>query len=253
MRKACELGDAAHSSSLSRRRFLARRASAAAASFPFATAHAGQTAMGTPPWPSMLFRPMALWTCCIKAKRPLCRRRFQRDMISSIEREALVSGQTPYAGILSCASIPRCAQSVEYAFDSGSRRSCSFAGSQEISRRRHNCELRANCPGTWHAADHGARTRCLWRRQRATLQSSQGQLDPARPSPFTRRQPRFGRKGYALLPGDPLANAIRQNVVNTVAALKLATPILDAALAQRKLKIVGGIYRLASGRVEMVA
>jgi carbonic anhydrase len=60
-------------------------------------------------------------------------------------------------------------------------------------------------------------------------------------------------KAVAEQPGDPLANAIRQNVVDTVAALKSATPILDAAVAQQKLKIVGGIYRLATGRVDMVA
>ena len=54
-------------------------------------------------------------------------------------------------------------------------------------------------------------------------------------------------------PGDPLVNAIRRNVVDTVAALKSATPILDAAVAEQKLKIVGGIYRLATGRVDMVA
>jgi carbonic anhydrase len=60
-------------------------------------------------------------------------------------------------------------------------------------------------------------------------------------------------KAGAEQPGDPLANAIRQNVINTVATLKSATPILDAAVAQQKLKIVGGIYRLADGRVEMVA
>jgi carbonic anhydrase len=53
--------------------------------------------------------------------------------------------------------------------------------------------------------------------------------------------------------GDPLSNAIRQNVIDTVASLKAATPIIDAAVAGKKLKIVGGIYRLADGRVEMIA
>jgi len=60
-------------------------------------------------------------------------------------------------------------------------------------------------------------------------------------------------KAGAAQPGDPLGNAIRQNVVDTVANLKAATPILAAAVAQQKLKIVGGIYKLADGRVELVA
>ena len=52
--------------------------------------------------------------------------------------------------------------------------------------------------------------------------------------------------------GDTLGNAIRQNVVDNVAKLSSATPILSAAVEQGKLKVVGGIYRLRDGRVEMV-
>ncbi|MGH6779238.1 MAG: carbonic anhydrase, partial [Bradyrhizobium sp.] len=53
--------------------------------------------------------------------------------------------------------------------------------------------------------------------------------------------------------GNTLDNAIRQNVIDNVAKLKSATPILSAAVEERKLKVVGGIYRLDSGKVEMVA
>jgi carbonic anhydrase len=53
-------------------------------------------------------------------------------------------------------------------------------------------------------------------------------------------------------PGDQLGNAIRRNVVDNVAKLKSATPVLGAAVAQNKLKIVGGIYRLGDGRVELI-
>ena len=49
-----------------------------------------------------------------------------------------------------------------------------------------------------------------------------------------------------------LANATRQNVIDVVAKLKSATPILSAAAAEGKIKIVGGIYRLDSGKVELV-
>jgi carbonic anhydrase len=41
-------------------------------------------------------------------------------------------------------------------------------------------------------------------------------------------------------------------VIDTVAKLKAATPILRAAVEQKKLKVVGGIYRLRDGRVDMV-
>jgi carbonic anhydrase len=36
-------------------------------------------------------------------------------------------------------------------------------------------------------------------------------------------------------------------------ALKAATPILSAAVEQNKLRVVGGIYRLKDGKVDMVA
>jgi carbonic anhydrase len=54
-------------------------------------------------------------------------------------------------------------------------------------------------------------------------------------------------------PGDQLANAIRRNVVDNVAKLKSATPILSAAVEGGKLRIVGGIYRLKDGKVELIA
>jgi carbonic anhydrase len=53
-------------------------------------------------------------------------------------------------------------------------------------------------------------------------------------------------------PGDLLANATRRNVIDNVAKLKSATPILSAAVEQGKLKIVGGIYRLGDGKVELI-
>jgi carbonic anhydrase len=48
-------------------------------------------------------------------------------------------------------------------------------------------------------------------------------------------------------------HATRQNVIDNIAKLKSATPILSAAVEEKKLKVVGGIYRLKNGKVEMVA
>jgi carbonic anhydrase len=53
-------------------------------------------------------------------------------------------------------------------------------------------------------------------------------------------------------PGDLLANATRRNVIDNVAKLRAATPILSAAVEQGKLKIVGGVYRLGDGKVELI-
>jgi carbonic anhydrase len=50
-----------------------------------------------------------------------------------------------------------------------------------------------------------------------------------------------------------LANAIRQNVVLNVEKLKSAAPILKSFTDDKKIKIVGGVYDLKSGRVELIA
>jgi carbonic anhydrase len=60
-------------------------------------------------------------------------------------------------------------------------------------------------------------------------------------------------KAVSQQAGDTLPNATRQNVIDNVAKLASATPILSAAVEQKKLKVVGGIYRLKDGKVDMVA
>lgn len=54
-------------------------------------------------------------------------------------------------------------------------------------------------------------------------------------------------------PGNLLDNAIAQNVRDTVVRLKNESPLLADALTEGTLKIVGGIYRLHSGKVELLA
>jgi carbonic anhydrase len=60
-------------------------------------------------------------------------------------------------------------------------------------------------------------------------------------------------KAVAGQAGNMLDNAIRRNVIDTVARLKSATPILSAAVESKKFRVVGGIYRLKDGKVDMVA
>ena len=54
-------------------------------------------------------------------------------------------------------------------------------------------------------------------------------------------------------PGDLLANAIKENVLLTVQKLQMTGPILSEAVSQKKLKIVGGVYDLHTGRVDLVS
>jgi carbonic anhydrase len=165
------------------------------------------------------------------------------------EREALVAGQNPYAGVLSCADS-RIAP--EYAFDSGRGDLfvCRVAGNFTNDDTIASFEYAVAILGTplilvlGHDACGAVDATIKSLKDNTTLP---GHL----PSLVASLAPAV--KASAGQPGDPLGNAIRQNVINNVANLKAATPILDAAVTQQKLKIVGGIYRLATGRVELVA
>jgi carbonic anhydrase len=165
------------------------------------------------------------------------------------EREALVGGQNPYAGILSCADS-RIAP--EYAFDSGRgdlfvcRVAGNFANDDTVASMEYAVAM-LNTPlivvlghDSCGAVD-------------ATIKSLKDNvtLPGHLPALVTSLAPAV--QATSGQPGNSLDNAIRQNVRDNVAKLKSATPILSAAVEQRKLRVVGGIYRLRDGRVEMIS
>jgi carbonic anhydrase len=164
------------------------------------------------------------------------------------EREALAGGQNPYAGILGCADS-RIAP--EYAFDSGRgdlfvcRVAGNFANDDTVASLEYSVAV-LNTPlflvlGHESCGAVDATIKSL--KDNTTLP---GHL----PSLVTALAPAV--KAVADQPGDKLANATRRNVIDNVAKLKAATPILSAAVEQGKLKIVGGIYRLGDGKVELI-
>src|SRR3954466_4601537 len=159
------------------------------------------------------------------------------------EREALAGGQNPYASILSCADS-RIAP--EYAFDSGRgdlfvcRVAGNFANDDTIASLEYSVAV-LNSPlvlvlGHESCGAVDATIKSL--KDNTTLPGHLPSLVNALSATV---------KAVADQPGDKLANAIRQNVRDVTAKLKSATPILSAAAADGKIKIVGGIYRLASG------
>jgi carbonic anhydrase len=165
------------------------------------------------------------------------------------EREALAGGQNPYAAILSCADS-RIAP--EYAFDSGRgdlfvcRVAGNFANTESIASLEYAVAI-LNVPlilvlGHDSCGAVDAAIKSL--KDNTTLP---GQM----PSLVTGIAPAV--KAVSQQGGDTLSKAIRQNVVDNVAKLSSATPILSAAVEQGKLKVAGGIYRLGDGRVDMVS
>jgi carbonic anhydrase len=242
----CELAEAVHAAGLSRRRFLASL-SVAATGFAFADVTLAKD-VKAPPKPQNIVSPDGALELLQKGNARYVGGTSKRHDFKH-EREALVSGQNPYAGVLSCADS-RIAP--EYAFDAGRGDLfvCRVAGNFANDDTIASFEYAVAILGTplivvlGHDACGAVSSTLKSLKDNTTLP---GHL----PSLVARLA--AAAKAGAEQPGDPLANAIRQNVINTVAALKSATPILDAAVTQQKLKIVGGIYRLADGRVEMVA
>jgi carbonic anhydrase len=52
--------------------------------------------------------------------------------------------------------------------------------------------------------------------------------------------------------GDVLANATCRNVTLNVERLKSATPILSAFANDKKIRLVGGVYELKTGRLQLL-
>jgi carbonic anhydrase len=165
-----------------------------------------------------------------------------------IEREALVGAQNPYAGILSCADS-RIAP--EYAFDSGRgdlfvcRVAGNFANDDTVASLEYGVAI-LNTPlllvlGHESCGAVSATIKSL--KDNTTLP---GHL----PSLVSNIAPAV--KASMDQPGDQLQNAIRRNVVDNVVKLRSATPILSVAVAEGKLKVIGGIYRLSDGKVELI-
>jgi carbonic anhydrase len=165
------------------------------------------------------------------------------------EREALAGGQNPYAAILSCADS-RIAP--EYAFDSGRgdlfvcRVAGNFANDESVASLEYAVAV-LGVPlilvlghDSCGAVD-------------ATIKSLKDNttLPGHMPSLVAAIAPAV--KAVLQQGGDTLANATRQNVIDNVGKLASATPILSAAVEKKTLKVVGGIYRLKNGRVDMVA
>jgi carbonic anhydrase len=202
----------------------------------------------TPPKPQNIVSPDAALERLMKGNKRYVEGEMRRHDFKR-EREALVGGQNPYAGILSCADS-RIAP--EYAFDSGRgdlfvcRVAGNFANDDTVASMEYAVAM-LNTPlimvlghDSCGAVD-------------ATIKSLKDNvtLPGHLPALVTSLAPAV--QATSGQPGNSLDNAIRQNVRDNVAKLKSATPILSAAVEQRKLRVVGGIYRLKDGRVEMIS
>ena len=245
MCRLCDVNEAATSHTTSRRRFLSLAGGIAAGVALAPRAFAKDTK--PPPKPQNAISPDEALDRLMKGNARYVEGVSRRHDFKH-EREALTGGQNPYASILSCADS-RIAP--EYAFDSGRgdlfvcRVAGNFANDDTIASLEYSVAV-LNSPlvlvlGHESCGAVDATIKSL--KDNTTLP---GHL----PSLVAALAPAV--KAVADQPGDKLANATRRNVIDNVAKLKAATPILSAAVEKGKLKIVGGIYLLGNGKVEMV-
>ncbi|WP_213740975.1 carbonic anhydrase [Bradyrhizobium sp. dw_411] len=209
---------------------------------------AGAKEMKAPPKPQNVLSPDASLERLLKGNTRYVEGVSRRHDFKH-EREALAGGQNPYAAILSCADS-RIAP--EYAFDSGRgdlfvcRVAGNFASTETVASLEYAVAV-LNVPailvlGHDSCGAVGAAIKSL---------ADNTALPGHMPSLVTGVAPAV--KAVSQEGSDVLAKAIRQNVLDNVAQLRSATPILSAAVEQGKLKVAGGVYRLRDGRVDMVA
>jgi len=245
MCRLCDISDAVARPEPSRRRFLQFAGGITAGLTLAPAAFAKDTK--PPPKPQNAIPPAAALDRLMKGNARYVDGVSRRHDFAH-EREALAGGQNPYASILSCADS-RIAP--EYAFDSGRgdlfvcRVAGNFANDDTVASLEYGVAV-LNSPlilvlghDSCGAVD-------------ATIKSLKDNTTLPGHLPSLVSALAASVRASADQPGDKLANAIRQNVKDVTAKLKSATPILSAAATDGKIKIVGGIYRLASGKVELV-
>ena len=162
------------------------------------------------------------------------------------ERAALAGGQNPFAGILSCADS-RIAP--EYAFDAGRgdlfvvRVAGNFAEDDGIA----SFEYAVKFLGTRLLVVLG-HDKCGAVDAAIKAVADGAELPGHLPELVDHIAPAV--KKAMPLEGKLLANAIRENVRLNVEKLKSTSPILREAASSGQIKVVGGIYKLESGRIE---
>jgi carbonic anhydrase len=213
----------------------------------FAAQAAGAKETKTPPKPQNVLSPDAALERLLKGNhRYVAGVSLRHDFRH--EREALAGGQNPYAAILSCADS-RIAP--EYAFDSGRGDLfvCRVAGNFATTETIASMEYAVAVLGVPLILVLGHDSCGAVDAAIKSLKDDKA-LPGHMPSLVAGIAPAV--KAVSQQGGDTLGKAIRQNVIDNVANLNSATPILGAAVEQRKLKVVGGIYRLNDGKVDMV-
>jgi carbonic anhydrase len=202
----------------------------------------------TPPKPQNVISPDAALNRLMKGNTRYVKGVSRRhDFVH--EREALSTGQNPFAAVLSCADS-RIAP--EYCFDTARgdvfvcRVAGNFASDEMVASLEYAVQV-LNTPLIMVLGHEACGA------VDATIKSVKDgtQLPGHLPSLVAAIKPAVDAvQGQG---GDTLKNAISQNVTLNVDKLKNAGPILSAFAGDKKIRVVGGVYQLQTGRVKLLA
>ena len=167
---------------------------------------------------------------------------YERPHQTAARQLVLASGQSPHCAILTCADsrLP-----PEIIFDKG-------LGDIFDVRVAGNVAGDAETASLEYAAEHlhvplvvvMGHTQCG-----AVSAALEGGTLPGKlPSLMAAIRPAVDQSAHE--PGNRLDNAVRDNVVHVVEQLRAAKPVLSDLVATGKLRIVGAVYSLETGKVE---
>ena len=247
----CELcrSNAAARAPTARRQFLKLASAATLSAATFALASPAFAASDAPPpKPQNVLSPDAAFARLMKGNARYVEGISKRHDFTH-EREPLSTGQNPFAAVLSCADSRI---SPEYCFDvaRGDVFVCRVAGnfaSDDIIASLEYAVAVLKTPAILvlgHDACGAVDATIKSLKDGTTLS---GHL-PALVSALTPAV-----QAVQDDPGDKLANAIKKNVALNVEKLKSASDILGKAVGDKTLRIGGGVYKLKTGRVELLS
>jgi len=170
---------------------------------------------------------------------------YQHPHQTAARQRELATGQNPHCAILTCADsrVP-----PEIVFDQGLgdifdvRVAGNVAGDDETASIEYAAEhLHVPLVVVMGHSHCGAVTAAL-----------EGGAAPGKlPNLIEQLRPAVEQSAHE--PGDHLENAIRANVVRVVEQLRTAKPLLSELVATGKLRIVGAVYSLETGKVDWLS
>jgi carbonic anhydrase len=204
--------------------------------------------MTSPPIPDNVMTPAAALQRLLQGNARYVAGQFN-DRDYSETRAALTQGQNPYAALLSCADSR---VSPELCFDEGRgdlfvNRLAGNYVSLDILASLEYCAVVLEAPLIM-VLGH---TECG--AIKSAIKAEKDHFDfPGHIQTIT-TQLRGAVKAAERCGGDLLSATIVENIKINVESLKESTPLLRRRVEQGQLRVVGGLYHLDTGRVELVA